>query len=194
MTHHDQTQHSARHKAENSGFSCPVAASRFSTGADVSSSDALIQEHYAKEVTNSIGPVSAAVARLHTASADAGQCRAASAGQCTSAALKAAAAVAAAATAGSAAAMASMKPLSTSTAATAALMLWGVGSTQQPPVTQLNLQRQLVSHTSRDARHRRSAWLFRGLCTSVPAAASYGLLQTPAPSVEPAAHRSCLYT
>lgn len=36
------------------GLLCP----RFSTGAGVSSSDALIQEHYAKEVSNSVGPVS----------------------------------------------------------------------------------------------------------------------------------------
>lgn len=31
---------------------------RFSTGGGVTSSDALIQEHYAKEVTHSLGPVS----------------------------------------------------------------------------------------------------------------------------------------
>jgi hypothetical protein len=37
---------------------CCVCVRRFSTGAGVSSSDALIQEHYAKEVSNSIGPVS----------------------------------------------------------------------------------------------------------------------------------------
>lgn len=36
---------------------------RFSTGAGVSSSDALIQEHYAKEVTNTIGSVSGTLHR-----------------------------------------------------------------------------------------------------------------------------------
>lgn len=38
---------------------------RFSTGAGVNSSDALIQEHYAKEVTNTIGPVSSRIRPGH---------------------------------------------------------------------------------------------------------------------------------
>ena len=37
---------------------CLVAVCRFSTGAGVTNSDALIQEHYTKEISNSIGPVS----------------------------------------------------------------------------------------------------------------------------------------
>jgi len=35
-----------------------LLARRFSTGSDVNNSDALIQEHYSKEVNYSIGPVS----------------------------------------------------------------------------------------------------------------------------------------
>ena len=43
-----------------------MAVCRFSTCAGVTNSDALIQEHYTKEITNSIGPVSANRAGQHS--------------------------------------------------------------------------------------------------------------------------------